>query len=285
MTNPASSSAPIELRASVICVVRNQNENLHRALEALRESTIASETEIIVVDLASNDGSHILNEAFPEVTYLRLPKNFGWTKAANIGLRTARTETILFLDPRVVLAPDAVALLLSAVEESGPVAATVPTLFTPEGLPAPVLRALPTPAEMNSPAKAPSDVQESAPVEYPGALALMIRKSFLKGMNFLDHRYGEQWADAEIAIQVKRAQRKILRISSAKGVLHPESPKGIPVAQLEADWYTGAGVYLSKHFGGSMGYSVQAALRAGLSGKFGVFTMLLSGFKIDGSQG
>ena len=29
-------------------------------------------------------------------------------------------------------------------------------------------------------------------------------------MNFLDERYGELWADAEIAAQVKRAGRKTL---------------------------------------------------------------------------
>ena len=35
----------------------------------------------------------------------------------------------------------------------------------------------------------------------------MVRKQFIKGMNYFDERYGHFWADADLAMQVKHAQK------------------------------------------------------------------------------
>ena len=272
------------VRVSVLCVSRNQDENLRRCLSALANSTLAAETQIVVVDLASRDQTGAVVADYPDLTALRLPKNFGWTKAANIGLRSTQGESILFLDPRVELAPDAVGVLLDSVEENGPVAAAVPTLSLPDGSPAAYLRALPTAQSLRPILEAPRNLAEASAVEYPGTYALLIRKSFLKGMNFLDERYGELWSDAEIAAQVKRAQRKILRVPTALGVLHPEQPKHIDAGLLEADWHTGAAVYLKKHQGAGLAHSVGSVFGSLFTGKLGTVRHLLSGSKIDGTQ-
>lgn len=272
------------VRVSVLCVSRNQDENLRRCLGALSRSTLAAETQIVVVDLASRDQTGEVVAEYPELTALRLPKNFGWTKAANIGLRSTLGDSILFLDPRVELAPDAVANLVGAVEESGPVAAAVATLALPDGSPAPYLRALPTAQELRPVALAPANPSAPETVDYPGVYALLIRKSFLRGMNFLDQRYGEQWADAEIAAQVRRAQRKIVRVPESTGVLHPEQPKLIDAALLESDWHTGAAVYLKKHQGAGVGHMVGSVMSSLFTGKLGAIGHMLSGSKIDGTQ-
>lgn len=279
-TTPATPA----VRVSVLCVSRNQDENLRRCLLALSQSTLAAETQIVVVDLASRDQTGAVVAEFPELTALRLPKNFGWTKAANIGLRSAHGESILFLDPRVELAPGAVAALVGSVEENGPVAAAVATLALADGSPAAYLRPLPSAQSLRPGFQVPDNPAEAAAVEYPGAYALLIRKSFLKGMNFLDERYGEQWSDAEIAAQVKRAQRKILRVPAASGILHPEQPKQVDADLLEADWHTGAAVYLKKHQGAGIGHSVSSVFGSLFTGKLGTVRHLLSGAKIDGTQ-
>lgn len=279
-----STSVTPAVRISVLCVSRNQDENLRRCLSALTHSTVAAETQIVVVDLASRDQTGAVVAEYPDLTALRLPKNFGWTKAANIGLRSARGESILFLDPRVELAPEAVAELLGSVEENGPVAAAVATLTLPDGSPAAYLRPLPTLQALRPGFQTPDDPAVAGAVEYPGAFALLVRKSFLKGMNFLDERYGEQWSDAEIAAQVKRAQRKILRVPTASGILHPEQPKHLDASLLEADWHTGAQVYLKKHQGAGIGHSVTSVLGSLFTGNIGTVRHLLSGAKFDGTQ-
>ncbi len=276
--------AVVPFRVSVLCVTRNQDQNLRRCLAALSLSTLAKEIEIIVVDLASSDETSQVVEGQPNLSYLRLPKNFGWTKAANIGLRSAQGESILFLDPRVELAPAAIGILANAVEENGETAAAVPTLTDPDGRPAPYIRRLPTPRDLRPSLTPPADSLSPESVEYPGSFALLIRKSFLKGMNFLDQRYGELWADAEIAAQVKSAGRRILRSPEAEGILHPEQSKRLDAGLLESDWHAGASIYLKKHHGSGLGHSVSAILSSLFSGRLGLTRRILSGDKFDGTQ-
>ena len=275
---------PLSLLVSVLCVSRNQDENLRRCLLALAQSSLAAQTQIVVVDLASADQTAAVLAEFPDLTTLRLPKNFGWTKAANIGLRSTLAENILVLDPRVELAADAVGALLAHLEESGPVAAVVPTLRQEDGAPAGYLRRLPTASSLRPAFEAPGVTAASEFVDYPGVYALLIRKSFLKGMNYFDERYGEQWSDAELAAQVKRAQRKILRVPAAGGVLHPEQDKRIPAYLLEADWHSGAAVYLKKHQGAGFGHSLSSVFGSLFTGKVGLVRHMLLAAKIDGTQ-
>jgi len=277
-------TAVVPIRVSVLCVTRNQDQNLRRCLAALYLSTLAKEIEIIVVDLASSDDTSQVVEGQAGLSYLRLPKNFGWTKAANIGLRSAQGESILFLDPRVELAPAAIEILANAVEENGETAAAVPTLNQLDGLPASYIRRLPTPQDLRPVLNTPSDSRIPESVEYPGSFALLIRKSFLKGMNFLDQRYGELWADAEIAAQVKSAGRRILRTPEAEGILYPEQSKRLDAGLLESDWHAGASIYLKKHHGSGLGHSVSATFSSLFSGRLGLTRRILSGDKFDGTQ-
>ena len=282
----APQQQPDPPRVTVIVITRNQAFALRRCLEALHRTTILEQIEIIVVDNASTDGSNVIQDDFEKITYLKLPKNFGWTKAANIALRSSLGEAILFLDPRVELAADALAVMAAVVSAESDVPAVAPFLSTPEGAPARVMRNLPTPEDLR-PKLAPLAAIPDAPlaVPFPGVFALFIRKAFLKGMNFLDERYGELWADAEIAAQVKRAGRKILLLPAARGVFHEtDAPPPIHPSLLDADFEQGAATYLSKHCGGGMGRRVTAALGALGTLKLGLFSNLLSGQKVDGSQ-
>lgn len=288
--NPNDAQLPLQTpdppRVSVVIVTRNQARGLRRCLEALTKSTLAARTEIFVVDNASTDGSNVIQDDFEAVTYLKLPKNFGWTKAANIALRSTQAESILFLDPRVELAPSAIEAMANEVTDVSDAAAVCPALTTASGAPAPFLRKLPTPAGIRPAYFALPELPDAPrPVEFPGAVALLIRKAFLKGMNFLDERYGEQWSDAEIAVQVRRASRKILMLPAAQGTWHPEdAPPALKESLLEADFEQGAATFLGKHHGGGIGRRVSSALGALATLKFGLLTNLVSGQKVDGTQ-
>ncbi|MBM3786732.1 MAG: glycosyltransferase [Acidobacteria bacterium] len=273
-------------RVSVVIVTRNQARALRRCLEALSKSTLAAKTEVFVVDNASTDGSNVIQDDFEAVTYLKLPKNFGWTKAANIALRSTQAESILFLDPRVELAPGAVEAMANEVNDVSDAAAVCPALESASGAPAAFLRKLPTPGEIRPAYFALSELPgEPLAVEFPGAVALLIRKAFLKGMNFLDERYGELWSDAEIAAQVRRAGRKILMLPGARGTFHPEdSAPALKSSLLEADFEQGAATFLSKHHGGGIGRRVRSAAGALATLQLGLLVHLVSGQKVDGTQ-
>ena len=74
MESTPNSQTPL---VSVLCVSRNQDHNLRRCLVALSRSTLAAQTQVVVVDLASHDETATVVADFSELTALRLPKNVG----------------------------------------------------------------------------------------------------------------------------------------------------------------------------------------------------------------
>ena len=72
--------------------------------------------QIIVVDNGSSDGAGTLEDEFPAVRYSRLPRNFGLTKALNIGLRAIEGEYILCLHDDARISVEAVTRLADFLE-------------------------------------------------------------------------------------------------------------------------------------------------------------------------
>ena len=126
---------PQEPRVSVVIVTWNCVEALRRCLAALNASRQRERLQVLVVDAGSRDGSGQVDAEFPDVTVLRLPRNFGKTRARNIGVRTARAELILFLDPEVEVTPGTVMDLAAAVEADAQVVAAIPRLLDTSGQP------------------------------------------------------------------------------------------------------------------------------------------------------
>ena len=120
----------------------------------------------------------------------------------------------------------------------------------------------------------------------------------MKGMNYFDERYGEYWADAELAWQIARASRKALVLTAARAIYHPRaaasSDPGIR-ASLSADCALGAAAYLSKHNGFMAGLAFRFRVLLSVIGSMFVFndpgfqfrrlSAILAGRKIDGSHG
>src|ERR1700733_1370793 len=135
---------PLGPRVSAILVALNQIEPLRRAVAALERSTDRERLEILVVDLGSDDGSAQLDTEFPAIVTLRLPHNFGATKAMNIGTRTAKADLVFYLSPDVEVAPDTVWKLADKLEADSDAAAVCPLLVDETGQTASRIYKLPT---------------------------------------------------------------------------------------------------------------------------------------------
>src|SRR5215216_3553747 len=93
-------------RVTALILSRNSAQALRRTLAAL-ENVISRETlEVVVVDNGSSDESQTLDIEFSRIHMMRLPKNFGATKALNIGIRTAKGEYLLLLPVNAEVQPD-----------------------------------------------------------------------------------------------------------------------------------------------------------------------------------
>jgi len=279
---------PVVPKVSAILVAHNQAPALRRAIVALEASKDRERLEILLVDSGSSDESSQLDVEYEGVTMLRLPHHFGATKAMNIATRTAKADLVFYLSPNVEVAPDTVSRLAALIEEEGETVGVCPLLVDPEGAPVSKIREVPERLDfLHEPAGAAVDLSaESVAVEFPSLDALMIRKQFIKGMNFFDERFGHFGADADLAMQIGRAQKTVLLYPAIRASYHaaPDPLAGDPI--LAADRALGAAAFLGKYHGFLSGLSFRIGAIFGALGRFDFreLAALVSGQKLDGSQ-
>ena len=95
------------IRLSVIIVNYNVRNFLELCLLSVLKASKNIQTEIIVVDNNSSDGSYeLILEKFPQIIPLRNSENLGFSKANNQGVAIAKGEYVLILNPDTVVAED-----------------------------------------------------------------------------------------------------------------------------------------------------------------------------------
>ena len=279
--------APV-IRVTALVLSYDNAPALRRCLTALESSNDRESIEILVVDCGSHDESAQLDSEFANVTILRLPRYFGRTKALNIGTRSANGDYLFFMTPEVEVLPTTIPSLVAQLDADPEAVAVCPLLLDTETHQAPQFFKLPTPATGLDLTPAAIDTSaEVVTVEFATFHAFMVRKFFLKGLNYLDERYGDAWADAELGYQIRRVSRKTLVMPRVTALYTPgpgfsESARSI----VEADHIQGAAVYFGKHFGMTAGilFRVKEILKALFTFRIPLFGALISGTKIDGSQ-
>jgi len=276
---PELNQEPAPPRVSVVVVSHNRAARLRRCLEALEKSESRETIQVTLIENGSTDGSTALEPEFPNIRFMRLPRNFGLTKALNIGWRASQAEYVLFLHDDTELAPDAIGKLAAGLDSQPDAGAVAPLLVDEQGRPAPQIGDLP-PTGVFEPAAAETD---PVPVDYALGAALMVRAFYLKAMRKFDERYGQFGSDAEICFQIRRVGKQVLILPEARAVHHGrESTTDL----READFLLGQATFLWKHRGIAawLGARIGMALRAIGGFRLRQASYLISGQKLDGTQ-
>ena len=268
-------------RVSVVVVSRNRAALLRKCLESLQKSESLDTLQLIVVDNGSIDGSGQMDSDFPEVRFVRLPKNFGLTKALNIGWRAADAEYVFFLHDDTEVSPNAAVALADVLDANADAAAVCPLLVDENGGAAPQLGNLPPDGAWR-----PADIagQDPVAVEYPRGAALMARVYSIKAIRQIDERYGQWGSDADLAAQIRRASKKILLVPAAR-VMHHD--KREYTAHERADFRLAQAVFAGKYRGFAAGLQARllGSIFAPLLGlRLREVSYTISGQKIDGTQ-
>ncbi len=261
-------------RVSVVIVTRNRVQQLSESLESL-----GAEHQVIVVDNGTEGGLGTLEDTFPHVRWIRLPKNFGLTKALNLGLRSAEGEFVLFLHDDTRIAGAGVSELADMLEQHPDLGAVAPLLVDAMGHPTPQVRPHPPKAEL-----VPVAVNNDLDVESVTGAALMVRGFFLKAMRQIDERYGNFGSDVDLCAQVIRRANKKIRVLQSVRAVHSATPAQSSL--LDSDAAIGTAVYLSKYQGAAAGLKYRAAAILGSMFRFRLLLAkhLLSNQKLDGTQ-
>ena len=94
---------------SIVIAAHNSAHVLPSCLAALRTALGDFDHELIVVDNASRDQSlETVASIFPNAITITNPKNLGFAAACNQGAEKATGEWLLFVNPDVVVDPDAI---------------------------------------------------------------------------------------------------------------------------------------------------------------------------------
>jgi len=108
-----------ESLVSIIVLNYNAGQLLLNCVDSLKKSTYTN-LEIIVVDNISSDGSQTkCMEKFPDIKLIQNEKNLGYCGGNNIGIKEAKGEFIVILNPDTIVEPKWINELISAYNEFG----------------------------------------------------------------------------------------------------------------------------------------------------------------------
>ncbi len=104
---------------SIIILNYNAGSLLHDCIDSILKTGYQN-YEIIVVDNASNDQSHIkCKEKFPDIQLIKNTKNLGYCEGNNIGIKKANGDYIIILNPDTIVDPNWIQELIYAYEKFG----------------------------------------------------------------------------------------------------------------------------------------------------------------------
>ena len=104
---------------SVIVLNYNAGDLLLNCIESIKKSSYKN-LEIIVVDNISTDKSQkICKEKHPDIKLIQNNKNFGYCEGNNIGIREAKGDYIVILNPDTIVEPNCIDELISAYNKFG----------------------------------------------------------------------------------------------------------------------------------------------------------------------
>jgi N-acetylglucosaminyl-diphospho-decaprenol L-rhamnosyltransferase len=168
----ATTDVPVDL--SVIIVSYNCLDYVKRCVASVTRHPPNAAFEIIVMDNASQDGTvQGLRSLHPSITVVASNDNVGYGAAINRGVRMARGQSLLFLNPDAEVSAGALDTLLAFAKGRGNLGVVGPRLVYGDGRPQPSARRFPSPWRLWS------EVMR-LPILFPGRR----RTELLLGTNF-----------------------------------------------------------------------------------------------------
>jgi hypothetical protein len=224
------------LKLSIIVLSWNTKDLLCQCLNSLLASgDWEKQTEVIVVDNGSNDGSPVMvKKGFPKVKLIQNKENLGFAKGNNIGLREAKGEYVMLLNSDTVVEKGAIGELGRYLDEHQEVAAVAPLILNEDGsiqkdpcflkLPSPltvflyynpilrkvVFKFFPRLLLSTNDFEKPSEVEQ-----LPGA-AVVIRSKILKEIGGLDGGYPHYFEDTDLSFRLRKQSYRLVLVPQSR---------------------------------------------------------------------
>lgn len=115
---------------SIIIVNWNTKEALKDCLGSIRANVCGMSYEIIIADNNSSDASvEMIQQEYPEVTFIENTQNLGYGRANNQGIRKANANYVLILNPDTIVLPGSIEKMYGFLKENPEVGACGPSIL------------------------------------------------------------------------------------------------------------------------------------------------------------
>lgn len=133
------------MKLSIVIVSWNVREDLAKCLKSIEETLLPGETEVIVIDNSSSDGTAAsVRKSFPDVNLIANKQNRGFAAANNQGIKISQGQYILLLNPDTIVQENSLATLVKFMDENKDVGICGPKLLNKDGTIQPSARSFPT---------------------------------------------------------------------------------------------------------------------------------------------
>jgi GT2 family glycosyltransferase len=228
---------------SIIIVSYNSENELKNCLDSIFK-TAGKNFEVIVVDNGSQDSSVAIIKSFKDTILIENGKNFGFARAVNQGLKTAKGNYCLLLNPDTKATRGAVRTLLICAKAQTDLAVIGPKLMNLDGTIQSSCFNLPTIknailefwlGKKDKFGKYYPKFQKLTEIEAVVGAAMLIPKTALNDVGFLDERYFMYFEDLDWCRRANKIGLKIYYCPKAK-FLHEHGASGKEIPQKTHKW-------------------------------------------------
>ncbi len=119
---------------SIIIVNYKVPDEICQLLRSVQKADLSDQTEVIIVDNASDDNSQrIVTDAFPGTTWIALKNNIGFGKACNVGSQSAQGTYLLFINPDTLISENTLRVSVDFLASHPEVGIMGPKIIEPDG--------------------------------------------------------------------------------------------------------------------------------------------------------
>lgn len=258
---------------SIIIVSFNTREILKNCLKSIvgvRQS--GPQTEVIIVDNASSDGSYeMIVKDFPEFKLIVNKTNLGFAKANNVGIKQAQGEYIILLNSDTIIFSDTLSKMYNFMKENPKAGVATCRIELPNGQLDPAChRGFPTPwaslcyftkLEKFFPKvklfsgyhKWYKDLKTTHEIDSCSGAFYLVRKKVIESVGLLDEDYFMYGEDLDWSYRIKQKGWKIYYNPEAKIIHHKkqsgrESENKDLKKQTNRHFYETMELFYKKHY-------------------------------------
>ncbi len=119
---------------SLVIVNFKTKELIRECIKSVLRYSHAVSYEVIVVDNSRDEGlEEMISSRFPDVTYLCVRRNLGYSAGVNVGITASRGRYILVMNPDITVLDGSIDSLVEYMEKHPEVGLAGPQLLNPNG--------------------------------------------------------------------------------------------------------------------------------------------------------